>query len=213
MENKILEEQIEYYRARAGEYDETIADYTESFTPAKSMLEELGKFDEILELACGTGFWTEELLKMGNFVTAVDAASEMLEIARKRLGEDRITFRQVDLFHWQPAGEYDLVFFANWLSHVPPEAMDGFLNNVRKSVRVGGQIAIVDQYAPSEDDKSVAKGDMYANRPLVDGRIFTIVKIFCDLNDLKKKLEHKDFEVSIKKFTDTFFFLSGKRVR
>lgn len=201
---------IEYSRARAGEYDETTASFADAFAPAKAMLKELGQFDQVLELACGTGFWTETLLQMGRAVTASDAAPEMLEIARKRLGEDRIMYQQADLFHWEPAQEYDLVFFANWLSHVPPELLDDFLNKVCRAVRAGGQIAIVDQHAPSDDDKNVAKADVYATRPLSDGLEFTIVKAFYDLTELEKKLERLGFEVRTIKFTDTFFFLSGK---
>jgi demethylmenaquinone methyltransferase/2-methoxy-6-polyprenyl-1,4-benzoquinol methylase len=212
MKSKITDEQIQYYRARAGEYDESTASFADVFAPAKSMLKELGRFDQILELACGTGFWTETLLSMGNTVTAVDAAAEMLEIARKRLGEGRITYQQADLFHWEPAQEYDLVFFANWLSHVPPESLDDFLSKVRRSVRAGGQIAIVDQYAPSNDDKSAAKADIYATRPLSDGREFTIVKAFYDLAELEKKLEGLGFEVRANKFIDTFFFLAGTKI-
>lgn len=213
MKNKILAEQIEYYRARAGEYDESTASFSDVFAPAKAMLKELGQFDYILELACGTGFWTETLLQMGRAVIAIDAAPEMLDIARKRLGDDHIIYQQADLFHWEPAQEYDLVFFANWLSHVPPESLDDFLNKVRRAVRAGGQIAIVDQHAPSADDKDVAKEEIYATRPLSDGRSFTIVKVFCDLAELKKKLEGLGFAVTTNKFTETFFFLSGKRVR
>lgn len=212
MKNNILADQIEYYRARAGDYDESTASFDDAFAPAKSMLKELGQFDHILELACGTGFWTETLLQMGRKVTALDAAPEMLEIARKRLGEDRITYQQADLFHWEPAQEYDLVFFANWLSHVPPESLDEFLRNVRRAVRAGGHIAIVDQHAPSADDKNAAKADVYATRPLSDGREFTIVKAFYDLGELERKLERLGFEVRVNKFTDTFFFLSGKTI-
>jgi demethylmenaquinone methyltransferase/2-methoxy-6-polyprenyl-1,4-benzoquinol methylase len=145
MNNSILDEQIEYYRARAQEYDASISGATEIFEPARSMLLKLGNFDQILELACGTGFWTDTLLSMGGDVTAVDAAPEMLDIARKRLGEDRIKYRQSNLFQWRPEQEYDLIFFANWLSHVPPSALDGFLGKVQHTVRSGGQIAIIDR--------------------------------------------------------------------
>lgn len=70
MKNKILAEQIKYYRARAGEYEESTASFSDVFAPAKAMLKELGQFDHILELACGIGFWTETLLQMGRVVTA-----------------------------------------------------------------------------------------------------------------------------------------------
>jgi hypothetical protein len=59
----------------------------------------------------------------------------------------------------------------------------------------------------------VAKEDIYAARPLDDGRQFTIVKAFYDIPDLQKKLEHLGFEVVTNQFTDVFFFLSGWRIR
>ena len=149
---------------------------------------------------------------MGKTITAVDASPEMLEIARQKFGEERITYQQADLFQWQPSQQYDLVFFANWLSHVPPDALDDFLRKVQHSVRPGpsGQIAIVDQYQPSDGDKQIAKADIYATRPVEDGRQFTIVKAFYDLEYLRNKFEALGFEVNANKFTDTFFFLAGK---
>jgi len=211
MNKSILDEQIEYYRARAQEYDESIAEAFDLLSPGKDLLLALGKFDAILELACGTGIWTETLLHMGKSVTAVDAAPEMLEIARNKFGEERIKYQQADLFEWEPAQKYDLVFFANWLSHVPPAALDEFLDRVQRSIRPDGQIAMIDQYQPSDSDKRIAKEDIYATRPVEDGREFTIIKAFYDLPYLHKKVEQLGFEVSINKFSDTFFFLAGKR--
>jgi ubiquinone/menaquinone biosynthesis C-methylase UbiE len=209
MKDTILNEQIEYYRARAQEYDESIAGVSDLLESGRGLLLKLGKFDSILELACGTGIWTETLLQIGSEVTAVDAAPEMLEIARQKLGEVRIKYQQADLFQWEPEQQYDLVFFANWLSHVPPEALDTFLGKVQKAVRPGGQLAMIDQYLPSDSDKRIAKDDIYATRPLEDGRQFTIVKAFYDLKYLQNKFETLGFEVSANKFADTFFFLSG----
>jgi len=88
--------------------------------------------------------------------------------------------------------------------------LDEFLGKVKQAVRSGGQIAMIDQYLPSHADKQVAKDDIYATRPVEDGRQFTIVKMFYDLADLRNKLEALGFEVSTNKFTDTFFFLSGR---
>ena len=210
MNDSILDEQIQYYRARAQEYDASIVEATDLLAPGKILLLNLGKFDSILELACGTGIWTETLLQMGNTVTALDAAPEMLEIARQKLGDDRIKYQQADLFHWQPDRQYDLVFFANWLSHVPPEALDPFLDRVRRAVRSGGSVAMIDQHRPSDSDRRIAKDDIYATRPIQDGRQFTIVKAFYDLAYVQRKFEALGFEVHINKFTGTFFFLAGK---
>lgn len=138
MNDPILDEQINYYRARAQEYDASISDATELVELGKPLLLALGKFDSILELACGTGIWTEFLIQMGMEVAALDASPEMLEIARQKLGEERINFQQSDLFHWEPTQQYDLVFFANRLSRIPPNVLDYFLSVVQRSVRKRG---------------------------------------------------------------------------
>ena len=208
-DKNILHEQIEYYRARAQEYDRSISGAIPVFEPAIGLLTQLGKFNQVLELACGTGFWTKHLLQIGEHVTATDAAPEMLQIAREYTGDERITYQQLDLFQWQPDKTFDLVFFANWLSHVPPEAVDDFLNKVRASLKAGGCIALVDQHAPSEADSAIAKEDIYAVRPIEDGREFTIVKAFYNLNELEEKLTKLGFTVTSRKFSETFFFLSG----
>lgn len=205
----ILTEQISYYRARADEYDESISSRLEAFATGKDLLAKLGTFDQILELACGTGIWTETLLKMGNHITAVDAAPEMLKISKEKLGDERITYQQADLFNWNPDKEYDLVFFANWLSHIPPNAVDDFLGKVKKCLHKNGQIAFVDQHAPSDADKAIAEKDIYAKRPLA-GQEFTIIKVFYDLGELQKKLEGLRFEVSVEKFGENFFLMVGK---
>ena len=82
---------------------------------------------EVLELACGTGSWTAQLLRHAAHVTAVDASPEMLALARARVGDDeRVAFVEADLFAWRPVRRYDVVCFGFWLSHVPDERFDAF---------------------------------------------------------------------------------------
>lgn len=225
MENDILKEQIAYYRARSGEYEESFGEFLRvnshrdedakgepsALERAAHLLQRMGTFERVLELACGTGLWTRILLQMGRDVTAIDAAPEMLALARQKVGDASVHFEQADLFTWEPAREYDLVFFAFWLSHVPPEALDVFLDKVRRAVRPGGQVVIIDEYTPTLEDQLIAKGDIYALRPLRDGRTFTIVKVFYDLNMLQEKLVQSGFEVTIERLDSIFFFLSAKR--
>jgi trans-aconitate methyltransferase len=52
-------------------------------------------------------------------VTAVDAAPEMLALARQRVGDLPVEFIEADVFAWMPPRRYDTVFFAFWLTHVP----------------------------------------------------------------------------------------------
>src|SRR4051794_11330988 len=66
---------------------------------------------DVLELACGPGSWTARLLRDARTVTAVDAAPEMLALARDRVADPRVKFVCADLFTWRPDRRYDVVFF------------------------------------------------------------------------------------------------------
>lgn len=224
MSSDILNEQIAYYRARAQEYDESIyqigrfasdekaADEQEaSLDQARVRLEALKPVQHALELACGTGMWTASLLNIAQQVTALDASPEMLERARHKAGDARVYYQQADLFTWEPAQQYDLVFFAFWLSHVPPERLDDFFARVQQAVRPGGQLFIVDQYAPLPDDRLLPQEGIYHTRTLHDGRAFKIVKVFYDLAMLEEKLARSGFAVATQKHGDIFFSLVGTR--
>ena len=64
-------------------------------------------------MAPGTGIWTEQLVKIGDQVTALDASPEMIAINQAKLASDKVTFIETDLFAWQPQQQYDMVFFAS----------------------------------------------------------------------------------------------------
>jgi demethylmenaquinone methyltransferase/2-methoxy-6-polyprenyl-1,4-benzoquinol methylase len=182
MDHDILHEQMSYYRARAQEYDASTretAEWKGVFARARDLLHRRGHCEQVLELACGTGYWTRDLVVIGQEITAIDAAPEMLEIAQQKLGNARVHYQQADLFQGEPEQEYDLVFFAYRLSHVPPQACDVFLRKVSRAVRSKGYVVIIDQYAPTPQDRQFIKegeeGSMYAQRSLSDGKAFTIV--------------------------------------
>jgi SAM-dependent methyltransferase len=105
-----LNRQLDYYRARAHEYDEWwlrrgrfdhgAALNTQWFVAAASVSAALSAFHpggRILELACGTGIWTEQLLPFASHLTALDASSEMLALKAARLRSPMIRYVEADL--------------------------------------------------------------------------------------------------------------------
>lgn len=219
MDQHILDEQMTYYRKMAQDYDETTgqtADLQGAFARAREFLQQLAPVEQMLELACGTGTWTRALLPLGRELTAIDASPEMLALARQKVGNALVQFHQADLFQWQPRQQYDLVFFANWLSHVPPHRLDAFLGTVARAVRPGGALAMVDQYAPMPEDRDIIVRDaeggaIYAKRSLRGGQTFLIVKVFYDLQIIEHLLDTLDFTVTVHKLDDIFFFLQARR--
>jgi len=124
----LLAEQIAYYRARAPEYEANSPwPYDEDLrTRLSSALDVFQPRGDVLELACGPGICTGILAVYASRLDAVDVSPEMLAIAAARVPQEHVRFIESDIFSWQPARRYDVVFFSAWLSHVPPQRFERF---------------------------------------------------------------------------------------
>src|SRR5690242_16176423 len=141
---RLLGEQIAYYRALAPDYLDQVLDLPGGdFTDA---LDAFAPTGSVLELACGPGMWTSQLLRYASDVTAVDASPEMLALAKDRVGEERVRFVQADLFTWRPDRRYDVVFFGFWLSHVPAERFPALWALADDCLQTDGRMCFVDHW-------------------------------------------------------------------
>ena len=97
-EGQIVENQMAYYRARAGEYDQWFlrqgrydqgpehrARWFQELASVETALREEVRGADVLELDCGTGLWTCRLAETNTRVVAVDASPEVLAINRERI--------------------------------------------------------------------------------------------------------------------------------
>jgi len=228
----ILKEQKAYYQARSQEYDDWFyrrghydrgPEHTQKWqtelAEVRHALQMANLSGHIVDIAAGTGIWTEELLSMADHITALDSSDEMIELNRLRLQTDKITYVLTDLFYWQPVMTYDAVFMGFWLSHVPPALLYEFIGTVAGALKPGGKIFFVDSlYEPTSSAKGhtgdlvlreqvpgLAKSEQVTlRRRLKDGREFEIVKVFYEPHDLIERFGAHNLPVTVKK-TDTFF--------
>jgi demethylmenaquinone methyltransferase/2-methoxy-6-polyprenyl-1,4-benzoquinol methylase len=174
---------------------------------------------DVLEIASGTGTWTVELLRHAARIVAVDSAPEMHEQARERIGRDaRVRFVTADVFSWEPDEQFDLVFFANWLSHVPPTRFDAFWETVQQALRPEGQVFVVDENQDAWRHEQLAEefvGDQEAplvRRWTLDGREYRVVKIFWDGDALKSRLHDLGWSIETHD-AGPFFWAHGRRAK
>jgi SAM-dependent methyltransferase len=144
-EDALIKEQTEYYRAVAPEYAVSFSPSGDPLVPFTRAIEtEHDRFrpsGRVLEIASGNGVWTVQLLRHASDVTALDSSPEMHELARERIRADpRVRYVLADVFSWQPDGRYDVVFFANWLSHVPPGRFHRFWETVGAALAPAGRV-------------------------------------------------------------------------
>lgn len=219
----IITSMIEYYRARATEYDQWFfreGRYDRGETFRESWFSEIAKvekalgeakpYGEILELACGTGIWTQKLVETAAVVTAVDASPEVIAVNRSRVHSAQVEYIVGNLFEWKPSKKFDFVFFGFWLSHVPRERFDSFWHSVRSALKPGGRVFFVDslfnQETTAKDHKEITKTGV-VERKLNDGRTFEIVKIFYEPGQLEEKLHSLGWNGPV--YSTGTFFLHG----
>jgi 2-polyprenyl-3-methyl-5-hydroxy-6-metoxy-1,4-benzoquinol methylase len=227
---RLLQEQISYYRARAKEYDEwwlRQGRYDHGpelnrrwFAQAREVCEALRAFapeGRVLELACGTGVWTEQLIEFAEQVTAVDASREMLGIARARVGESKVHYVQTDIFSWSPAAFHDVVFFSFWLSHVPPESFGSFWELVRACLAPGGRVFFIDslytETSSAVDHQQGAAEAVSVRRRLNDGREFRVFKVFYRPDELVAMLAELGWAVTVRHTATHFLYGFGAPMR
>jgi len=198
-DDALLAEQMAYYRAGAAEYDRPYAEQ-EDLRDLLAVVDDLPIAGDVLELACGTGQWTPRLAARARSVTAVDAAAEVLAVARARTASPTVRFLEADLFEWQPPRRYDTVFFAFWLSHVPPTRLPDFWHTVASALAPGGKAIFID------DGPAVAANEeVLTNQPtpvvlrrLDNGSEYRIVKVFHDAETLTHDLTALGWSVRIR---------------
>ena len=202
---RLLSQQIEYYCARAPEYDEWFlrkgrydrgphyrAEWLGEIARIEAVLGETLPPGDVLELACGTGLWTRYLATAHRQVLAVDASAQAIALNRARVRVDNVKYIEADLFSWgPPRSSFDAVFFAFWLSHVPTERFDAFWTAVRTALRPDGLVFFVDSLrepTSTARDHDPPTDAGVVRRRLRDGREFDVVKVFYEPAVLERRL-------------------------
>ena len=209
--DELLAEQVRFYRAVAGEYHRHGLDVAGG-RELEAALDAFRPAGSVLELACGPGTWTARLLRHADSLTAVDAAPEMLALARRRVGDDpRVRFVAADLFDWEPDGRYDVVAFGFWLSHVPPERFDGFWELVGRCLAPGGRVFFADDGLRTPAELVEGPGSVTIERRLLDGTAHRAVKVPLAPAPLEAALRARGWAIAVTATTGPFFWGAGGR--
>lgn len=195
----LLREQVDFYRA-CGVIEDARTFATQSGVGHEPTLEpelvsalrRFGPRGDVLELACGSGRWTAELLLQADRVTAVDVAPGLLTVARRRLPDPRLRLLERDLFQWWPDRRYDVVFFAYWLCHVPASRFTWFWSWVERALKPTGRVFFIEVRETgieTGDPREVAGVGTVTHRRLWDGRSFSLVQNHYGPADLRERLQ------------------------
>jgi demethylmenaquinone methyltransferase/2-methoxy-6-polyprenyl-1,4-benzoquinol methylase len=215
-DDDLLADQRTYYRHRAPDYDdwwqgrgqycrgvEDASDWQAQITKVAAALARFRPTGSVLELAGGTGWWTERLAETAASLAVVDSSPEALNISRRRVGRPDISYLIADLFSWQPLpGQvFDVVFFSFWLSHVPHSRFSWFWDLVHRCLAPGGRVFFVDNHLDptrsGSDPHIVEESPGVQRRRLNDGSEHRVVKVFYEPKELRRLLLGEGWEAEV----------------
>lgn len=188
-------ELVDYYRRRAAEYEEIYAwperqadlDLLRREIPARLA----GR--NVLEVACGTGYWTERIARTAKRVVAIDLAEEPLVIARAKVYACPVELRSGDAYRLgESLGSFDGAFAGFWWSHVPIPGRAAFLRSLHGRLERGATVVMFDnryvEGAMHPIAESDAQGNTYQLRRLADGSEHRVLKNFPSEEELRRSL-------------------------
>jgi 2-polyprenyl-3-methyl-5-hydroxy-6-metoxy-1,4-benzoquinol methylase len=199
MTEEALAEQLGYYRRRANEYDETAyGDVAAARERIARLIGQMRPSGRVLEIACGTGLWTEAIADVAGTVVALDAAPEAVAIARERVTSPGVTFEVADVFSWTTDVRFDVIFFSAWLSHVPMSRFAQFWRMLRGLLTDDGRVLFIDEHVDERGKEAYLPGaDELVERRLRDGRKFRVVKNFVDPQALQDRLRDLGWDCQV----------------
>jgi len=162
--------------------------------------------ERILEIACGTGYWTAWLAPVALAIVATDASVDLLAIARaKPYPPGRVQFEQADAYALSSVrGRFSAAFAGFWWSHVPRERGEAFLANLHGRLEADGQVVLLDnRYVGGSSTPIVrrdAAGNTYQRRHLADGSEQEVLKNFPTRVELEALLRPVSRDLSVVEF-------------
>lgn len=186
-----------YYAARAREYErmyakpERQADLRrlETLIPAHFV----GR--SVLEIACGTGYWTRHIARTASRVLATDLTEQTLEVARiKDLPEGNVHYALADAYSLPTDQQpFEGAYAGFWWSHLRPAECRNFLASLRPCLTPGAVVVLMDNlFVPGSStpiSRRDAEGNSWQSRKLDDGSTHEVLKNFPSADQLRAQVE------------------------
>ena len=201
----ITEQSAQFYAKSASNHDRVYdrPERQQDLAAMQGHVADILRGHTVLELACGTGYWTRFIAHSADKVVATDINPEMIALARLRaLPADKVTLRVADAWDLpQDIGDFTAVFIGFWWSHVKREEQERFLAGLKKRVGKDTFIVLLDDAYVEGSSETVCRTDMEGNtyqiRVAPDGLRYEIPKTYPSDSALRKKLASSVREIKI----------------
>ncbi len=188
---------VDYYRRRAGEYEAIYAkpERQADLAVLRQVVPERLARRRVLEIACGTGYWTVLVAPRALSIVATDMADEPMAIARaKSYPPGRVGFATADAYALgDELGRFDGALAMFWWSHIPLKRIGEFLTSLHRRLESGARVILFDNVYIDGSSTPIAdrdaEGNTYQLRTLADGSENRVLKNFPSEQELRAALE------------------------
>lgn len=189
-----IEKLQQYYSLRAKEY-ERIYDFDEplrreELNAVESLVAESFGGRDVLEIACGSGYWTQALAEVAASVRALDGSQEMLNVAQaKNYRRPIVEFELFDVYRLLfREDSYNAALAGFWLSHVPKLKLESFLKGLHDRLQPQAVVLFFDNNLVEGMGGPLINSpdsvDTFKNRTLIDGSQHKVIKNYFTSEDL-----------------------------
>lgn len=177
---------IKYYLARANEYDRIYLkpERQDDLRLLSHQLQNLLAERRVLEIACGTGYWTQFIAPVASEVVATDYNSQVLQLARSRLSElENISLVADDALSLeQITSKFTASYAGFWWSHLEKNKIQSFLAVLHSKLKPGSRVVFADNVYVKGNSTEISRidheGNTYQLRQLCDGTEYEVLKNF-----------------------------------
>ncbi len=138
----------------------------------------------VLEIACGTGWWTPHGARTAQAWLATDINPETMALARAKPLPPCVQFATVDAYTLAGLEGrcFDAAFAGFWWSHVPLARLPGWLDTLHTHLEPGARVVFLDNRSVPGSTQPIthadAAGNTYQTRTLDDGSVHEVLKNF-----------------------------------
>ena len=201
----ITERSAEYYAKSASSHDRVYdkPERQDDLAEMRALVAETLRGHVVLELACGTGYWTGIIAETADSVVATDINPEMIEMAKLRaLPAHKVQLRVADAFDLpDDLGSFTAIFIGFWWSHVRRDEQERLLAQLSKKIGKDVMLVLLDDCYVEGSSDTVARTDLEGNtyqiRTAPDGERYEIPKSYPSDSGLRKKIGSSVREIKI----------------
>jgi ubiquinone/menaquinone biosynthesis C-methylase UbiE len=186
------DEMVKYYKNRAKEYEE-IYEWRDPYRQQEQellekILKKRFKGRNILDIGCGTGYWTQRISETADSITGIDINETVLEIARMKEYSCPTNFYVMDAYNMTFEKKFNGTLATFMLSHVLKQDIPNWLDHIHCFLDPGAQVFFADNtYIEGIGGKLQTKpndDNTYKLRTLNNGSQHLIVKNYFSSEEL-----------------------------